>query len=401
MPDTNITTIDPTMASTTPVGQRKIDVRRGALDGTVSSQWFSRPDDQRFLDLDSLIEAIKGRADRSKVSVEETRNLRVIGNREDERLLNLRSPDGTIVSPNHWSFGQICSRVGAPAGFLRELALAPAVLQERLIRGPAEAVKLMRTIDQEGNEVAELRACTGPDYGRVWDWEVANAVKKVAGDGPWKVPGMIDWRTGVYDPFREVTKESTTLYASDRDLFIFMVDDTHPIEVGKLANGDPDYLFPGFMVSNSEVGSAAFSITTLYLRGVCMNRNLWGVEGKKSLRLRHSKGLPIRFMADALPMLRDFANASPALAAQKVANAKNAIVANNDDDMKSWINNLGFSQKQAISIMDAVYQEEGHRARSVWDVCNGVTAVARTINHQDDRTTLERKAGALMDRVSI
>ena len=40
--------------------------------------------------------------------------------------------------------------------------------------------------------------------------------------------------------------DTTTLYASDRDVFLFLVDDTHPIEAGRLPNGEPDLYFRGF-----------------------------------------------------------------------------------------------------------------------------------------------------------
>ena len=43
----------------------------------------------------------------------------------------------------------------------------------------------------------------------------------------------------VYDPEVPVTKDTTTLFASDRDIFVFLVDDRNPIEVGKLPNGEP------------------------------------------------------------------------------------------------------------------------------------------------------------------
>src|SRR3954467_6710824 len=82
-----------------------------------------------------------------------------------------------------------------------------------------------------------------------------------------------------HNPFVEITKDTTTLYASDRDVFLFLVDDTHPIEAGRLPNGDPDLYFRGFYCWNSEVGSKTLGIASFFLRAVCMNRNIWGVEG--------------------------------------------------------------------------------------------------------------------------
>jgi hypothetical protein len=53
------------------------------------------------------------------------------------------------------------------------------------------------------------------------------------GDTRWKVPGVLDWSSMTHNPFVDVTKDTTTLYASDRDVFLFLVDDTNPIEAGR------------------------------------------------------------------------------------------------------------------------------------------------------------------------
>ena len=50
-------------------------------------------------------------------------------------------------------------------------------------------------------------------------------LQRIAGDGTgdtrWKVPGVLDWSTMTHNPFVDVSKDSTTLYASDRDVFLF------------------------------------------------------------------------------------------------------------------------------------------------------------------------------------
>ncbi len=103
--------------------------------------------------------------------------------------------------------------------------------------------ELIKTLEADDGRV-ELRAVTGPDYGRIWDHELVAAVMKIAGDGigdtRWKVPGLLDWSTMTHNPFVEVTSDTTTLYASDRGVFLSLVDDAHPIEAGRLPNGDPD-----------------------------------------------------------------------------------------------------------------------------------------------------------------
>ena len=126
----------------------------------------------------------------------------------------------------------------------------------------------------------QLRALTGSEYGRIYDWEIVAAVQEIAAATKFKIPGYItgsESGMAVYDPFAPVTNESTTIYGSDRDVFIFLVDDLNPIEIGKLPNGEPDLVFRGFYISNSEVGAKSCKIATMYMRGICQNRYAWGV----------------------------------------------------------------------------------------------------------------------------
>lgn len=259
-------------------GGFRVDISRGQRIGRVSSEWFSRPDDERYLSLTELYDAVKTGADRAKARTVESRAVRVEASRENAERLALVVPgQDQPVAPTHWSFGQLCSLVGAPATYMRQLPapLAGINLQHGLLSHRAELVK---TLEAEDGRI-ELRAVTGPDYGRIWDHELVAAVMKFAGNGTgdtmWKVPGMLDWATMTHNPFVDITKDTTTLYASDRDVFLFLVDDTHPIEAGRLPNGEPDLYFRGFYCWNSEVGSKTLGIASFYLRAVCMNRNLW------------------------------------------------------------------------------------------------------------------------------
>jgi hypothetical protein len=248
----------------------------------------------------------------------------------------------------------------------------------------------------------QLLAATGTEYGRVHDYELVEAVQRIAGNGVgdtrWKVPGVIDWNTSMYNPFVNPSKDTTTLYASDRDVFMFLVDDTHPIEIGKLKNGEPDLMFRGFYVWNSEVGSKTLGISTFMLRGVCANRNIWGQQDKQSMTIRHSKNAPQRFASEVGPALIEYSNQSTLGVISDINQAKSTIVATNDDERFQWLGKQGFNAKQAKKIIDTVIQEEDTKPRSVWDFVQGVTAVARNIKHTDDRLDMEKIAGKLMTK---
>ena len=154
-----------------PRGERggyKVDVNRGERIGRVSSEWFSRPADERYLSLSELHAAVRGRAERSRTRTAESAAIRVEANRSDAERLTLLLPGEEIpLAPTHWSFGQLTTMVGAPAAYLRELpaSLAAINLQYGLSSHRAELIK---TLEVEDGRV-ELRAVTGPDYGRIYD----------------------------------------------------------------------------------------------------------------------------------------------------------------------------------------------------------------------------------------
>ncbi len=384
-------------------GGWKVDVNRGERIGRVSSEWFSRPDDERYLSLAELGRTVRERTERSRTRVVESALIHVEASRTDPERLALILPGADKpIAPTHWSFGQLASQVGAPAAYLRQLpaALAGINLQYGLTAHRAEQIKTLETDDGR----VELRAVTGPDYGRIYDHELVEAVQRIAGNGTgdtrWKVPGVLDWSTGVYNPRVDITKDTTTLYASDRDVFLFLVDDLNPIEAGKLADGSPDLYFRGFYAWNSEVGAKTLGIASFYLRAVCQNRNLWGVEDFEEITIRHSKYAASRFAHEAAPALLSFADSSPQPFITGIKAARERIVAHKDEERTEFLRRRGFSKAETGKIIDAVLAEEGRPPESIFDFVQGITAVARDKPHQDARLELEGKAKKLLDRAA-
>ena len=397
---TNLETLDGRRDAS---GGYKVDISRGERIGRVSSEWFSRPNDERYLSLSELYASVKGRAERSRTRTVESAAIRVEAHRDDPENLALILPEADApVAPTHWSFGQLASLVSAPAAYLRQLPapLAGINLQYGLTSHRAEQIKTLETEDGR----TELRAVTGPDYGRIYDHELVAAVQKIAGNGTgdtrWKVPGTLDWSSGVYNPMVDITKDTTTLYASDRDVFLFLVDDMNPIEAGKLSDGSPDLYFRGFYCWNSEVGAKTLGIASFYLRAVCQNRNLWGVEDFQEISIRHSKYAANRFAHEAAPALTRFADSSPRPFVEGIRAARERIVAHSDDDRTDFLRKRGFSKAETARIVETVLAEEGRPPESVFDFVQGITAVARSKPQQDTRLEMEGKAKKLLERAA-
>lgn len=84
------------------VGGYKVDVTRGERVGRVSSEWFARPADERYLSLSDLYAAVHGRTERSQTRTVESAAIRVEANRDDAERLALMLPGSDApIAPTH------------------------------------------------------------------------------------------------------------------------------------------------------------------------------------------------------------------------------------------------------------------------------------------------------------
>lgn len=359
---------------------------------TASQQWATRPDDQRYTTLEDLHAAVAQRRAESWTVDTDTKRVQVLP-APDERTIAVQLFDPThgearTVEPTHFAFGQLAQYAQAPATYLRKLPapLASINLQWGLENSPIRDNVLVLG---QTNGSQTLRALTSTSYGRIWDKQVVEAVQRANHNGQWKVPAA-SYATAY-------PKRATTLYASDRDVFLFLVDPEHPVEV----NGEQ--LFRGFITWNSEVGAATFGLTTFLYRYVCDNRIIWGATNVQELRIRHTGGAPERFGYEGANYLTRYANESTAQLVETVKKAAAFELPPSADRTTSawdkWLRDRGFSANLAKAAIDTARAEEGE-ARSLWNIVNGITAHARTLPHTDARVELETKAGNLLNIVS-
>lgn len=353
----------------------------------ASVQWATRPDDQRFLSLEELQAHVDARKERSWTETTDPDKLRIIpanGNRLAVQVFDYTKGENRELEPTNWAFGQLSRYASAPAAYIRKLPaqLAAINLQWGLEHIP-ERENVLTLSDED-----TLRAMTSTTYGRIYDAQVVQAVRRVNQNGNWKIPAA-SYQT-------QNPRRATTLYASDRDVFIFLVDDEHPIEV------DGEQLFRGFITGNSEVGAASFWLTTFLYRFVCDNRIIWGPTNIRELRIRHTGGAPERFGREGSHYLTRYANEATAAITDTIKQAKNYEIPNAEkpgDGWEKWLKDRGFTATVSREAVQTAQAEEG-QARSLWDIVNGITAYARKIQTTDDRVELETKAGNLLNRFS-
>ncbi len=352
----------------------------------ASHQWATRPDDERFTSLTAMKEHFAQETVRSRAVVVSSRKIRVEPE-SDNRGLAVVGQAGVPFNPTHWAFGQLAGLASGPAGYLRDL---PSPIAADCINW---GLMKMRQVEDVGlllyqNGDRMLRAATGPRYGRIWNADILSTLVDRIGDGVtsnWRVPGEF----GKSVP---VTKANTTLFAGDRDLFIFLCDEVNRIEFRGRRNGQGGMMARGFFLWNSEVGSKTFGLGTFLFDYVCCNRIVWGAEGYQEITMRHTASAPDRWLEEIQPALESYAHSSDTGIVAAIEDARSHRLDDLVDDFLA--NRFG---KRMVEPIKAVHMlEEGRPIETRWDAITGATAYAKSIKWQDDRVDMERKAGALL-----
>jgi hypothetical protein len=353
----------------------------------ASRQWSSRPADERFTSLIELNAHSQKVRSQSQAKAISTRGLTAVPVEGDAKALMVVGPNGGPVNVTHWSFGQLAQRAGAPAGYLRSLPgpmAADCINYGLHITRDADDLQCLL---QKNGGPAELRAVTGPNYGRIWNHTITQALVDRFGDGvtgDFKVPGE-------FGKDVVVTNANTTLYASDRDMFVFLADEKHRIELPNRRNGETGTMARGFFVWNSEVGSSTFGIATFLFDYVCCNRIVWGAAEYKEVRIRHTSSAPDRWLEDVVPAIESYANSSTRDVVQAIDQARSQRIDNVDDFLMKR-----FTKSQVGAIKAAHMADEQKPIETLWDATTGITAYARGIQYQDERVALEREAGKIL-----
>jgi len=357
----------------------------------ANAEWRTRPADERFVSLIDMQQHFGDLRRNSRERVVSSRKLHAVPQADHSGIL-IEGPNGQGYAPSHFSFGQLATLAEAPAGYLRRL---PAELASDCINlglNVLREVEDVQVLISKTDAGPQLRAATGPRYGRIWNAEVVNQLVDRFGDGVsghWRVPGE-------FGKAVTVTKDNTTLYGGDRDMFVFLADEKRRITVPNRRNGEPGSLARGFLVWNSEVGAATFGLATFLFDYVCCNRIIWGALDFKEIKIRHTAAAPDRFLERIVPALDAYSAASDRKVVQTIEQAQRAHLENRLDEFLA----SRFSKGISASIKAAHEMEEGRPIETAWDVVVGATAVARSIPHQDERVALEREAGKILSLVA-
>ena len=381
----------------------------------ASNQWSTRPADERFWDLDEMAQKC---AEYKASAVESTVKFGEVRVEADKGEVKIVGKKGTPARLTNWAFGQLCQRADAPPSYLREL---PATLAaQNLNHG-------LSRIDQKTDEAAKLlfhkngdfvlRAATSPSYSRIWNGDI---ISRLAGNLPdgWVVPparpaGIENERTRIATASDVLRLQKgglsvkvgdkiapAGLYASDHDMFVFMVNEEKTVN-----DGTGHDLGRGFFMWNSEVGAASFGIMTFLYDAICGNHIVWGAKGVQELRIRHvGEAGPKAFRGIRAELIK-YADDSVSDVEAKIVRARRFEFGQTKDEAVAaafkaiartggaWLSKKKLEEAHDVAELRGRYGSP----RSAWGLVNGLTELSQKSEHTDARVALDRAAGKIME----
>ena len=375
----------------------------------ANKQWSSRPADERFSSIQDLHDQCKAyyrTARENKVPISAIRTEAVNGE------VQLVGRAGNPARLTHWSFGQLSQRVSAPPSYLREL---PATLAcQNLNHGLAKLSNdYTANLLFHSNGSLLLRAFTSDEYARIWNWEVAERLLALESQG-WKpaVPTM-HWSGG--DVSKCISCGGTgsnaitgscvcckgtgnvlpALYASDHDMFAFVVNDNAVIR----EPGNESGLRRGVIVQNSEVGASALKLTRFLFRDICCNFIIWGASQVLEIKVRHIGNARDRWQGYNAE-LRRYLNQGAQQDEERISSARTVKIGDTKEqvlDRLFGMRSLNLSRKVLDAGYEAVNPSEDGNPNTVWGMVNGLTRHSQKLPHADARTAIDTAAGKLME----
>lgn len=349
----------------------------------ASYQWATRPDDERYPDLNSLHQATLLQRNRSLKSTVALNDVAIQTDKDGE--LWLIGDTGNRAKFNHWSFTQFASRIGAPASYLR--TLPPKMVFDLLNHGlnnlqEDNRIAQLLLWSTEKNKQFDLRAITSEKYQRIWNHQIVERVMNLPGG--WKVPPAYG-------------DKPSGLYAGDHDMFMFLVNEENRID-----DGTPEGLARGFFVWNTEVGGISYGMDEFLYRFICGNHIVWGAQNVVRTRIRHIGSAEDRAWKALETYVSNYLDASSKSTENAIKAAKVfSLGSTKDDVIETVFKTRVIGKKQVTKAYELAEQNESvdGSPRSAWGLSQGITRLSQQSQFADARVALDRAAGRVLEMV--
>lgn len=376
---------------------------------TAAREYASRPADERFPSVQAMIDNAANQKAHSRPTIYNAKDLRIVAHpnptEQDPAAgrLTLQSPRGTQAGFTHWSFGQLCRSVGAPANYLRDLR--PAIAADALNYGlkntpPASDFNLLMQAPN-GRPEPTVRACTTDKYGRVWDADLYTAIHQniMRHDDRWTTPPT--W-----------SGEPAGAYRGDRDSFLIIVNGGSIVNdpslrgsIGSSGSGTQqgntptDGMFRGLLVRNSEVGASSITIDQILFRFICGNHMLWGAVIDRRFKRKHiGDNVQRDTIREIISIAHQWTNRSASQDEQIIRTLIDREIAHTRDAVIDELRKIGYSKDDAETAYATAERTEQASPRSYWGIAQGTTRASQESGYQDGRYILDQLAAKVLAR---
>lgn len=355
----------------------------------VHREWADRPADQRFYSLESARDAMKALHLSSRGARAKFGDLLVAPDGDD---LVLTGKHGGTAKFNNWSFGQLAGLASAPAGYLATLPAAQAAADLNF--------SLSKRIEEDGDDDLQLLvrlndgqytlgAVNGKIYTRLWNEAVLSRLIDLTAGTDWQLPVSrhpLDNGQGV-------------LFASDRDMTVLLKDDTNRVQ-----DGSEGGLMRAVVVRNSEVGSAKFSVWAAYLRAICGNLILWGVEKSIEVAFRHvGDGMDARSLKALNGLLNTHREAPARELEARIERLKTVEFGPSREGVVDHLFSRKIAPRKALESAYTLCEqaEPDLNPRSPWGMAQGLTRYSQMAPNFDRRAEVDKSARKVLELISF
>jgi hypothetical protein len=261
-----------------------------------------------------------------------------------------------------------------------------------------------------------VESWTSTRYGYLPNWKVCEGLQHLEGLG-WRTPPA---RPAGNDPrARRATQADVLannkmsgisvkagdmiapagLYASDKDMFAFLVNPGNPLSSGKFN------LNRGIFVENSEVGAGAFKITTFLYDGVCGNHIVWGASELTEISVRHVGKAGDRAWHALTEQLKGYLDADASACVKRISAANKFSLGS---DRETVVNNLFDNRKVKLTrdvlgnAFDLAVTLDSDRVdpTTAWGMVTGLTRVSQEEGYADRRVEIDSATAVVMGMVN-
>ena len=378
----------------------------------ASNQWAQRPSDERFSSLEDLYNRCSEYRIQAKEKTVDFGDLRVNADRGEVVITGKQNLPARMT---HWAFGQLCTKLGAPGSYMRELPATLAAqninygLAKGLYKENGDEKQASLLLHRDMDDVM-LSAITSPKYSRIWNSQVVTEIQALTDFG-WRVPParpafgkavgarpataadvLNDSGFGLSVNVGDMIAPAG-LYASDHDLFIFMVN-----EKFRINDGSADGLSRGFFVENSEVGAASLKVLSFLYKHVCGNHIVWDATGVQELRIPHIGDANERYRGEIVSELQRYAESSAKETEQAIRNSQSFELERDQAMVVDFLfgKKILTKKRATEAFEDAQTHPEDGSPRSAWGMAQAITRLSQQCPFADERVKMDRAAAKVL-----